>query len=241
MQATRVEAMSGWNWFTEGWRAFSNSPGMWVVLVLIWFILMVVLSVIPLIGGLALALVSPGLVGGMLYAARESLDGREVQVEHLFTGLRDPATRNRLLLLGAITLGFSVLMAVVAAVFIGGSMTMLDPMQAGQAPQIGLGGLLGFLFVLAFSLLLGMALFFAVPLVMFTDSRPMDALKASFSASIANIPALLVFGLVYLVLAFVAAIPMMLGYLVLLPVTLAAAYQAFVDIFPDSVTAEAQD
>lgn len=241
MRATRVEAVSGWNWITEGWRGFSNSPGMWIVLVLVWFVLVVVLSVIPLIGGLVLALISPGLIGGMLYAARESLDGRELRVEHLFEGLRDPETRNRLLLLGAITLGFSLLMGIMAVAFVGGSMAMLDPAQAGQVPGMGLGGLFGLLVMLALSLLLGMAMFFAVPLVMFTDTAPLEALKASLSASIVNIPALLVFGVVYLVLAFVAAIPMMLGYLVLMPVTIAAAFRAYADVFPDGTSDPAAD
>jgi uncharacterized membrane protein len=57
------------------------------------------------------------------------------------------------------------------------------------------------------------------------------ALKASFFACLKNIVPFLVYGIVGFVLAIVASIPVMLGWLVLGPVFIASVYTAYRDIF----------
>ena len=63
MTAMQVDAGRGWGWIVEGWRLFARAPGVWIVILLIYFGINFVLSLIPLIGGLAYLLLSPVLSG----------------------------------------------------------------------------------------------------------------------------------------------------------------------------------
>ena len=67
MNAMRVTAGGGWGWIVEGWRLFVRAPGIWLVIMLIYFAISIVLSFIPFVGTLASALLGPVLAGGMLY------------------------------------------------------------------------------------------------------------------------------------------------------------------------------
>ena len=53
----------------------------------------------------------------------------------------------------------------------------------------------------------------------------------------ANWAPFLVFGLIYIVLALLATIPLMLGWLVLLPLTFASGYVAYREVFAESAAA----
>ena len=67
MNAMRVDAGRGWGWITEGWRLFASAPGVWIVILLIYLGINVVLSLIPLIGGLAYLLLSPVLTLSLIH------------------------------------------------------------------------------------------------------------------------------------------------------------------------------
>ena len=84
---------------------------------------------------------------------------------------------------------------------------------------------------LALSVPLAMALWFAPALVFFNNMPPIPALKASFSACVKNTLAFVVYGLVAMVLMFFAALPVFLGFLVLIPVLSGSAYASYRDIF----------
>ena len=60
---------------------------------------------------------------------------------------------------------------------------------------------------------------------------PVDAMKASFSASLKNFMAMLVFGVIYFVASIVASIPFGLGWVLLVPLTLLTVYVSYQDIF----------
>jgi uncharacterized membrane protein len=66
---------------------------------------------------------------------------------------------------------------------------------------------------------------------MFHRMTALDAMRASFFASLRNAPAFIVFSLVYIVLVLLASIPAMLGWLLLLPVTFGAMYSSYRDVF----------
>jgi uncharacterized membrane protein len=76
-----------------------------------------------------------------------------------------------------------------------------------------------------------MALWFAPVLAMLDGVAPAAAMKCSFTASLRNWLPFTVYGIVVLVLMVVAAIPLMLGYLVLLPVLMGSVYASYRDIF----------
>ena len=63
---------------------------------------------------------------------------------------------------------------------------------------------------------------------------PVAAMKASFGACLKNIVPFIIYGVVVLVLGIIAAIPFMLGWLVLGPVLAASVFVAYRDIFGDA-------
>ena len=67
-----------------------------------------------------------------------------------------------------------------------------------------------------------MAVVFAPALVFFHGMDPVAAMKASFGACADNWLAFLVYGVILLVLSFFAALPIGLGFLLLVPVTTGA-------------------
>ena len=80
---------------------------------------------------------------------------------------------------------------------------------------------------------------FAAPLVVFDGLKPGAALKASFSVSLKNWAAFTLYGLVLIALFVAAAIPFLLGLLVMAPVAMISVYTAYRDIFrsqsPDGI------
>lgn len=232
MRAHVVEAAQGWTWYVCGWRFFTLNPGMWIALVVLAIIIAFVLNLIPFIGRLAYMLIAPAFYGGFLYAARELDRGSDVEIGHLFVGLSDPNLRGGMLSLGGISIAVSVVTMVIMLLSAGNAMLHMEAMAHGAAPMgVSIGALLGILISLTVNLLVAMAFVYAVPLVMFDAVNPIDALKSSFEASWRNWLPLLVFGAIYIPLMIVAAIPLGLGLLVLLPVTSAALYCSYKSLY----------
>ena len=114
----------------------------------------------------------------------------------------------------------------------GGSVAggLLSAQPAGLGVIFG-GLMLSLLLSLALSVPVVMAIWFAPALVFFNNMQPVEALKASFEACMKNVLAFLVYGLIVLVLAFFAALPVGLGFLVLIPVLAGSVYAAYRDVF----------
>jgi uncharacterized membrane protein len=74
-------------------------------------------------------------------------------------------------------------------------------------------------------------MWFAPALVFFNNMSPVEALKASFNACLKNTLPFLVYGLMVMVLLFFAALPVGLGFLVLIPVLAGSIYVSYRDIF----------
>ena len=240
MKARRVDAGKGVSWLGEGWRIFTADPGMWIVLTLISGLAVAVSSLLPPVGPLLFALIMPGLFGGLLYAARETAEGRALDLSQLIAALTPVERRNSMLVLGALSVVVNLVMSVIAIVLMGGSLGLSGMLGGGDQQMlmtgIGVGVLLAWSLDSLILLLWTMALFYAVPLVMFTDIRPVAALKGSIGACTANAMPLLVVGVLWLLLALLAALPLMLGFLILVPVSVGALYASYRDIFAATAT-----
>ncbi|MEW6764177.1 MAG: BPSS1780 family membrane protein [Pseudomonadota bacterium] len=234
MNFNRVDAGRGAGWYADGWNIVKGQLGMWLLLVVIYLGLAVVLSLIPMIGQLAFALISPALTAGLFLAAHRAGEGTPLDAKVLFQPLMDERTRGPMLTLGAISIGFSLVLVLTIVMLAGGAMgtsSMMehDP-QAMESSLQGLG-MAGLLVVLALSLVFTMAMLYAAPLVLFGEQAPIESLKSSFRAVLSNWLPLLVFGLIFLPLAVIASLPLMLGWLFLLPIVIAALYASYRDIF----------
>ncbi len=233
MQAKSVSAGQGISWFKCGWDLFKQDFGTWFIMFLILVGLSIVLSFIPFIGSLALMIISPALMGGFMYAASEMDNGNKIEIGYLFQGFRDKARMNKLLILGGIYLLLQVLLIIIMFSLIGGSVMM----SAGETGNVDPADIMssGMVFSMILVILGGLTIMvgfiYSTPLVMLDNMAPIESIKASYSAGFKNILPLLVFSLLYLLLAIVAIIPIGLGFLILIPVSITALYCSYKSIF----------
>jgi uncharacterized membrane protein len=247
MNFKTVDSGRSVGWIGDGWNLVKGQLGAWILLVIVYLVIELVLQIIPLLGGLVAALISPGLMAGMFLAARYADEGKTVDLNLLFQPLSDARTRGPLLTLGAMTIVFSILVTVIVMVMIGGAAgtaSLTESSSSVNTQAMMMSGMMGMGFgglvlILLLAAVYSMAMWFAAPLVLFAGVAPIEALKLSFKAVLANWLPVLVFGLLALLLGFVAAIPLLLGWLLFLPVMFAAMYVSYKDVF--DVVAEDQD
>ncbi|MBI3528269.1 MAG: hypothetical protein HY067_09890 [Betaproteobacteria bacterium] len=227
-----VAAGNGWTWISDAWGMFKGQKGTWIGLFVILAVIIIVLNILPIIGPLLLILLSPVLYGGVMLGCEAQRSGDSLEIGHLFAGFR--SNTGRLIGVGAVTLLAFIGVFVVVMVIFGVDMARMM-MGAKPSPEqlqaLGTSFLLIPLIILALSLPIYMAIWFATPLIVLNDCSVGDALKASFAACLKNILPFLVFGIVFFLLAIVATIPLALGWLALGPVLLASIYTAYRDIF----------
>ena len=110
-------------------------------------------------------------------------------------------------------------------------MSSIDEMPATGAPALPSFGAGGLVFVFIVGILLAMLFFYAPALILLRNMGVIAAIKTSFSAALNNLLPFILFLVIYAVLSVIAAIPFGLGFLVLLPVVMAASYCSYRDIF----------
>lgn len=225
-----LAAGQGWQWITDAWRIFRAQPGLWIGIALALGLFYIVLGLVPYVGQLATTLITPVIGAGLLLGCKAIDEGGELTFGHILEGFKLPQA-GRLLVLGAATLVSVILLVVVVFLVAGAGWGMA--MMSGQSAPAGMGvtAVLAMLIALGLSVPIYMALWFAPALVTFHDYSPVDALKTSFFACLKNIVPFLIYGVVIMVLAVLAAIPLGLGLLVLMPVIIASVYTAYRDIF----------
>lgn len=235
-----VSMERGAAWFAEGWRLFMKSPWLLVGMTVVIVLIMLVLNVIPFLGGL-ISMIAVVMLAAGLYVTLERLQKNEpVNFNLLFAGFGAPF--KPLLILALVFLGAQIVIGMVIFLVVGGGMmgtALMGGMMGGGGPNpeamasMMQAGMTALMLALILMLPLFMAYTFAVPLVCFSGREPIAALKESFFAVAANWAPFVVFGLIYIVLAILASIPFMLGWLVLLPVLFAAGYTAYRDVFAE--------
>jgi len=225
-----VIAERGWAWVAAGWDLFKRQKGMWIALMLVALVVFVVLALIPIIGGIALSVLSPVFGAGVVIGCRAVEEGRELEIGHLFAGFKEKLAP--LATVGAIYLGASIVIMLAVMLVSGVSVFSIaaggDP---AQVPAAILAVLLAVLVSLALMLPLFMAVWFAPALVVFQGKGAVDAMKESFSGCMRNVMPFLIYGIVMIVLGVLASIPLALGWLVLGPVLAASLYTSYKDIY----------
>lgn len=224
----------GVDWIRRGFALFRQAPGVWMGIVVIYFLIQMLANMLPL-GGLVMQLIGPVFVAGILFGCRDQTEGKELELAHLFAGFRSNRV-GPLILLGLFILLLIVLVAAlmggIAAIALGG----VD-LDSGDISLNGLFSLLLIGLVLIVPVL--MAVWFAPQLVALHELDPLPAIKASFVGCSRNIGALTIYGLLLIPLSLLAMIPLGLGLLVLVPTVIAANYCSYVDIYASGAEDEA--
>ena len=227
-----VDAGRGWEWIVSGFALFKQQPGIWILIVLVLLACSILISLVPLIGGLANLLLLQVFMGGIMTGCRALDRDGSLEVGHAFAGFRQ--NTSNLVVLGLLALIGWVIILIPALLLMGGG-SFLAMLRGGgdvvSVAAIGFTFMLAMLVVLALSVPLYMALWFAPPLVVFHGMAPVAAMQVSFFACLKNLIPFLLYGAIVVALAVIAAIPFGLGFLVLAPVVMASIYTAYRDIF----------
>jgi len=238
-----AKAHDGWGWYVCAWVLFSRNPGMWIALALIYMVMILVLAMgVPFIGGVVTSLVSPALLGGMMFAAREVELGRKLELSCLFKAFTDDTKTAPMIILGAITLGMWMVISMAMAFFFVGiffdvfSESGFDPKNIDPELLLQMVSSVPFFigtFVILSLWMVGvMATFYSPALVMLRGMDPFAALITSFKAALKNwLPLLLVFFSISTALFIVAALPFFLGLILFFPIYFVATYCSYRTVF----------
>jgi len=229
-EGRRVPAGNGVTWFSRGWALFKQAPGPWIGIAVGFLLLLIVLSVIPLVN-VVVNLVVPIFVGGIMLGCKSLEEGGELRFNHLFAGFSGYA--GSLLLIGLLYLA-----GMIAVIAVAGVLGAALGMGAAAADSNGWASMfvgMAVIFLVAMLLMvpLAMAVWYAPALVVFHEVPPFQAMKTSFAVCLKNFLPFLVYGLVFVVLAVLASLPVFLGWLVLLPVMYGSIYASYKDMFTE--------
>ena len=228
-----VPASRGWSWIADGWTLFKASPGLWIGMIVVFVLILFAMTLVPFIGPVAQNLLMPVFMAGIVLGCRAIDDGGSLEFNHLFEGFKTQF--GTLVAVGALYLAGFVAIMVVVMMFFGVGVFALFMAGGGQPDVAATGAVLGLvlavLIVVALSLPLVMAVWFAPALVVFHQLNAIDAMKASFTGCLRNIVPFLVYSIAGFALAIVATIPIGLGWLVLGPVVAASVYTSYRDIY----------
>ncbi|MDR3300044.1 MAG: hypothetical protein LBU43_08640 [Candidatus Accumulibacter sp.] len=220
-----VEADAVFAWLRFGWNVFLVNPGVWVVSTLILLIGFPALLILWPLGPLLAALLTPVLAAGLFGMCRQAAGEKALGVSALFAGFTTRTTP--LLVLGIVFMVVAMIIPLI--VFLLFSSSVVGGIMWGIS--VGITVLLALLLSSLLFVPLWMTMWFAPALVLFNAMPPLEACKASLSASLKNIRPLLILGLIVFILCVFAALPAGLGFLVLIPVLAGTAYASYQDVF----------
>lgn len=243
-----LPAGEGAAWWGESWRIFCAAPLPWIGIFVVFVVISIALSYVPVVGHPVYVVLTPVFAGGVMLGCHALARGEPLTIGHLFEGFRG-ARFQPLLVLGLLSLAVMFAVAVFAAgtIFLalgasglGEIMRILDTANVAGVDYLAVGEavaaagpaiLLVLLVAVTVALLVAMAYWFAPALVALNGEAPIAALSKSFAASWRNFAAFLLYSVIYIGLALAATIPLGLGWLVLGPMLAGSCYAGWRTIF----------
>lgn len=234
-EARKVAAGHGWMWLKQGIWLFRKSPLLWMVLTSICVVGLVGISTFPMIGDSLSTLLFPGFFAGLMAGCHALANDEELELAHLFSGFQKHAVP--LVTLGGISLVGQL--AILGLMTLLGGGDLVNLMMSGKqvdSPEVlaqavaDAGGALYIGMFLFFVLLMGLQL--APLLVMYREMAPFAAVQHSLRAFLRNALPMALYGAIVFPLMVLATLPMMLGWLLLLPVLITSTYAVYRDLFP---------
>src|SRR5256885_8325741 len=134
-----VPTGNGATWLARAWDLFKEAPGMWILITLAYWVMAIIIHIIP-VGGLAFYLISPVLLAGLMLGCASLARDDELELSHLFAGFSH--NTGSLLLVGLLYLvGIVAIFIFCAVVFFliagGTSLTLLmQSAELGDLPEL---------------------------------------------------------------------------------------------------------
>lgn len=225
-------AGNGWQWIKSARALTKTRQWLWMGIFIVFAVISVGVGAIPVIGSVALYFIMPVLFGGVMLTCEKARQGGEITFGDFFSGFRTHFTQ--LAGIGLVTLlMYIAIFAVIAAIFGTAAALVLSGLENPQPtdPAVAMGIVIAALVMLAFSVPVYMAVWFSYALVTINNLPVIKALKTSFAGCVKNVVPFLIYGLIMFLLAIVATLPALLGWLILGPVLFATFYTGYRDIF----------
>jgi len=212
--------MSGWRWIVRVFRMFRLNPLAWLLMNLVLLLLGSALMLVPVVGPMVFALLTPVFMAGMMQACRDQESGGQVQVAHLFAGFR--SNPGQLVAVGGVYLVGQIVVAGIMT-WLGGEglrVVLNTALRGGPPNQTGPVASDAVVFALlvgsALFTPLAMAVWFAPALVTLADVPAMSALRLSMQACLRNLLPIFIYS-VLLVLGVMAGLFLLRLMLSLVP------------------------
>ncbi|MDE1461446.1 BPSS1780 family membrane protein [Spartinivicinus poritis] len=227
-EPTKQSAGSSVSWISDAFKLFGNKPGLWILATIVYWVIIFILALIPIVN-LVSGFVAPIFTAGFIYASYKLDTGQGMEVADIFEGFQ--RNLGKLVLVAVLSLVFSV---IVFAVLFLVAMVFGFSMTPGASGSSDFNIAIGLIFVLLFlGLLLPiiMMVWFAPALIILNNFDAWPAMLMSFKGCLRNILPFIIYGVLMLVMAIIAVIPLGLGYLVLMPVMYASIYTSYKSIY----------
>lgn len=233
LSVTRPPAGAAVEWMKTGYRLFTPAVVPWMGMSAAFFLAAFGISLIPVIGPLALELLSPFLVAAYMAAAQAAERGEPTGLIHVGAGFY--RGRNALLVIGVVYLVAHLVVGQVMTLIGGDAVERLltltvrpqemDPEEMRALLDRAMPALLTG--TVLFTPLL-MATWFAPALALFEDFPPGKAMFWSLWACLVNWRPMILYGLLLSLLGMLAlVIPLGLGLLLFLPMAMTSTYAAY--------------
>ena len=230
VKVAEISASRGAGWIGEAWRLFRGASLTWIGMCAGWIVITFGLMLVPLIGMVASNFLQPVFFASFAVAAYKQRSGEKITINELFSGFRHHV--RELVNLGALLLlaqlAILVLMALMGLPTAASSeqeLTIQEYVEMMKGKEWIL--IVGFLLT---AVIKG-ALWFAPPLIAFHGMSTTQAMRWSLYAAIANIGAMLVYGIVLLGLFLIGLIPWALGLIVVIPLAAISTYVGYREVF----------
>jgi len=240
-------ASHGVAWLVDSFAIFSKNWLAWIGVVIFIFVMKIATLFLPFIGSIAMQILTPVFIGGLMFGCQAADRGEGFVFEHLFAGFSNEFLR--LALIGVIQLAGTFLIFIVCGVIlfflVGGMETLINIYHALQSAvaENDINRLIevssGMTLFILVDVLIGLALYvpllvliwFAPALIILDNQDIISAMKNSFTGCMNNVIPYLVYGVIGLIFCILASIPLGLGWLVLIPMMIISVYLAYKDIY----------
>jgi uncharacterized membrane protein len=223
------------DYISKGFELFQRNAGGFILFTIVYFIIALVIGIIPLGSIISSIIVSPCLLAGVYLVANKVRQNEATEFGDFFRGfdyVKDLALYQlivtivifALLVPLVFILGFAFLQGIMQA-----QSGKFDP-EIFSGLAIGVGGIVYFLFFFLAVLVMSVALIFTSQFIVFHGLPFMEAMESSVKLVMANFFSVLIFGIALFFINIIGAIPCGLGLLVTFPLSYCAVHVAFADI-----------
>ncbi|AKM29317.1 hypothetical protein AB870_02975 [Pandoraea faecigallinarum] len=214
MQLLEVPPKSGYVWLRQGIWLFRKNPLAIMSLLFAYLFGTLVVSFVPVVGGLISLVLVPGLSVGFMAACRDIIKNKQVLPQVLLDGFRGHGKEvaRRLLILGACYMGATVVAYLVSSLFNGSELINKLLFDGNVNRDEVMNGTAGIVAAMAFAIAyipVAMLFWFAPVLVAWHDITPVKAIFFSWTACTRNFRAFVVYGLCVMLLAMVSSLLLM--------------------------------